>query len=123
MAFGAVLSTEFGAALSTECDALVRFIILLATAITEQCPSHPPIQHVTMTQKIRIELFRLEISDPGFTHAYLRKWLKQTHNLSISQSRISKTLKRSSEILGPNSESNMGSKRVKSVKYPMIEDA
>jgi hypothetical protein len=124
VAFGAALSTEFDAALSQSAATSFEVHNLACCCNHRAMPTTSTCStHVTMTQKIRIELCRLKISEPGLTHAYLRKWLKQTHNLSISQSCISKTLKRSFEILGPNTQSNMSGKRVKSVKYPLMEDA
>lgn len=81
------------------------------------------IKHVTMTKKIRVELCQRKLAEPTLSQGDLKQWLKQTHGLDISQSCISKTLKRSCYILGAINANNLSSKRNKTVKYPLMEEA
>lgn len=49
------------------------------------------------------------------------KWLEETHGLTVSQAAISKTLKRSVNLLKEEVPLNSNAKRSKSVKYPAME--
>ena len=51
-------------------------------------------------------------------------WLQEAHNLKVSQSTVSNTLKRTAELLTLDTdEANPNRKRQQAVQYPMMESA
>jgi hypothetical protein len=81
------------------------------------------VQHSTMSNKIRIALCQHQQAHPHLTQKELVQWLKNTHNLTVSQGTISNTLKRSTELLSKTNDQNLGAKRQRTVKYPQMESA
>jgi len=52
------------------------------------------------------------------------KWLEDNHNIKVSQTTISTTLKRSAEILAKfDNETNLNAKRKRTIRYPEMESA
>lgn len=84
----------------------------------------PPKQssHVTMTDKIRKELCQYKKDHPSVTQKNLQQWLEEKHNLKVTQSTISNTLRRSAELLNVDNL-NEGSRRQKMVTFPLMEEA
>jgi hypothetical protein len=81
-------------------------------------------KHTTMTDRIRIILCKHYADNPELTQTELVNWLQEAHNLKVSQSTVSNTLKRKAELLKLDAdEANPNSKRQRAVKYPMMESA
>ncbi|XP_031280193.1 ARS-binding protein 1-like [Pistacia vera] len=76
-----------------------------------------------LTESIRVELCKMEESNPSWKQKDLVKWLEDTHGLKVSQATISKTLKGSSDLLQEEGLLNPNTKRSKMVKYPAMESA
>ncbi|KAL6555829.1 hypothetical protein OROHE_007103 [Orobanche hederae] len=60
---------------------------------------------------------------PGWKQKDFAKWLEDTHNLKLSQSAISKALKRSINNDDQQALSNPNAKRLRPLKYPLMESA
>jgi hypothetical protein len=78
-------------------------------------------QYTTMTDEVRLALVRYKKYHPGATQKELIKWLEDTHQLKVSQAMVSRTLKRSAELLAKAATSNLSSKRQKMVKFLVME--
>ncbi len=74
-----------------------------------------------MNNELRKSLCEKKIQCPSMTQNELVEWLKKEHGIKVSQGAISNTLKRSNEYLNDN-KIRMNSKRVKSVKYPEVDN-
>jgi hypothetical protein len=54
----------------------------------------------------------------------LIKWFQNNHNIKVSQSTISTTLKRSAEIFAKSdNKTNLNAKRQRTIRYPKMESA
>ncbi|XP_031277424.1 CENP-B homolog protein 2-like [Pistacia vera] len=62
-------------------------------------------------------------SNPIWKQKDLVKWLEDTHGLKVSEAAISKTLKRSTDLLQEEGLLNPNTKHSKMVKYPAMESA
>lgn len=77
-----------------------------------------------MSDKIRIDLCKHHVANPKLTQKQLVSWLQQKHDVKVSQGIVSNTLNRLVELPQLDQEvANQNSKRQRSVKYPMMEDA
>ena len=76
-----------------------------------------------LTKSIRVELCKMKESNPIWNQKDLMKWLEDTHGLKVSQATISKTLKRSTDLLQQEVLLNPNAKRSKMVKYLAMESA
>lgn len=74
-----------------------------------------------LIENIRVEFCKIKESNPNWKQTDLVKWLEETHGLTVSQAAISKTLKRSVNLLKEEVPLNSNAKRSKSVKYPAME--
>ncbi|KAM6583435.1 hypothetical protein CsatB_010437 [Cannabis sativa] len=85
----------------------------------------PPIAkiRVHLTESIRVKLCRTKKSNPTWSQKDLAEWLEKTHGLKVTQATISKTLKRSSDLLQEDVLINPNAKHPKIVKYPAMESA
>jgi hypothetical protein len=78
--------------------------------------------HTTMTDKVRVTLCRYKRDNPQLSQKDLIKWLEDNHNIKVSQTTISTTLKRSVEILAKfDNETNLNAKRQRIIRYPEME--
>ncbi|MBA0650028.1 hypothetical protein Goklo_017519 [Gossypium klotzschianum] len=76
----------------------------------------------TLTDNMRKTLCEYKIEHPSSSQKDLQQWVQQIFDLSVSQSTISNTLKRSSEYFSKEKK-NSNVKRHKSAKYPELEKA
>ncbi|XP_031280361.1 CENP-B homolog protein 2-like [Pistacia vera] len=76
-----------------------------------------------LTESIRVELCKMKESNPSWKQKDLVKWLEDTHGLKVSQATISKTLKRSVDLLQEEGLLNPNTKHSKMVKYLAMESA
>ncbi|MFQ6634158.1 hypothetical protein Gotur_010404 [Gossypium turneri] len=74
----------------------------------------------TLTDEMRKVLCEYKNEHPSSSQKDLQQWIQQTFDLSVSQSIISNTLKRSSEYLSKEIKNN-NVKMHKSAKYPELE--
>ncbi|KAK0595401.1 hypothetical protein LWI29_006254 [Acer saccharum] len=74
----------------------------------------------TLTDEMRRALCEYKNDHPSSSQKDLQQWVQQNFHLSINQSTISNTLKRSAEYLS-NEMKNSNVKRHKSAKYPELE--
>ncbi|KAK3228654.1 hypothetical protein Dsin_000535 [Dipteronia sinensis] len=74
----------------------------------------------TLTDEMRRALCEYKNDHPSSSQKDLQLWVQQNLHLSISQSTISNTLKRSAEYLSSEMK-NSNVKRHKSTKYPELE--
>ncbi|KAH6598031.1 hypothetical protein BASA61_002960 [Batrachochytrium salamandrivorans] len=57
------------------------------------------VQHMAMTDAVRIALCQYKNDNPKVTQKKLVAWLEKEHNTKVAQSTIPGTLKRSAELL------------------------
>ncbi|XP_016673514.1 CENP-B homolog protein 2-like [Gossypium hirsutum] len=74
----------------------------------------------TLTDNMRKTLCEYKIEHPSSSQKDLQQWVQQIFDLSVSQSTISNTLKRSSEYFSKEKK-NSNVKRHKSAKYLELE--
>ncbi|KAH1130063.1 hypothetical protein J1N35_001441 [Gossypium stocksii] len=74
----------------------------------------------TLIDEMRKALYEYKNEHPSSSQKDLLQWVQQTFDLSVSQSTISNTLKRSSEYFSKEIKNN-NVKRHKSTKYPELE--
>jgi arginine repressor len=68
--------------------------------------------HTTMTDKVRVALYKYKRDNPQLSQKDLIKWVEDNHSIKISQATISTTLKRLDEILAKSdNETNFNAKR------------
>ncbi|CEG48978.1 DNA-binding centromere protein B (CENP-B) [Plasmopara halstedii] len=80
-------------------------------------------KHTTMSDKIRIALCQHKEKNPKLTHEELIKWIEENHQITVSGSTITNTLKRSVELLDNFEDANLDTKRQRTVRYPNMESA
>ncbi|KAL6498450.1 hypothetical protein OROHE_026718 [Orobanche hederae] len=76
-----------------------------------------------MSEKIRVEMCKMKELCPGGKQKDFSKWLEDTHNLKLLQSAISKAFKRSINNDDQRALSNPNAKRLRSLKYKLMESA
>jgi len=75
-----------------------------------------------MTDKVCVVLCQYKRDNPQLSQKDLIKWLKDNHNIKVSQVTISTTLKRLAEILTKfDNQTNLNAKRQRTVRYPEME--
>jgi arginine repressor len=78
--------------------------------------SQKGIFHTTTTDKVRVALYQYKKDNSQLSQKDLIKWLKNNHNIKVSQATISTTLKRWAEILAKfDNETNLNAKRQRTV--------
>jgi hypothetical protein len=75
-----------------------------------------------LNESDRVALCQKKHANPGMTQTDLANWVKDTLGKKITQATVSNTLKRSAEILAPDTVIDAKRQRQRKVQYPELEE-